>query len=1123
MAMAAASLPMSFVCSTRSSYTLKGKKRRRIVCNFGHFGEVVRKDMEFLKKGFSWASEALHLPKLSNTFEDLLWLRTFEDPHASPLSPQSWPQPFYPGLTGMDLFMADLKALEAYASYVHYLSKMWSKPLPESYDPQEVEDYFGCRPHVVTLRFIEVFASFAFAAIKMRTSRIFKLNKSGVDKNGNTSEYYFGKLLKEAMLNLGPTFIKVGQSLSTRPDIIGSEISKALSELHDQIPPFPRKVAMQIIEEELGSPVETIFNYISEEPVAAASFGQVYRGSTFDGYSVAVKVQRPNLRHVVVRDIYILRLGLGILQKVAKRKSDLRLYADELGKGLVGELDYTLEAANASEFQEAHSPFPFIFVPRVFRHLTRKRLLTMEWVVGENPNDLLLVSTRSSITDGSQYSGRQELEAKKRLLDMVNKGVEASLVQLLETGILHADPHPGNLRYTATGKIGFLDFGLICRMEKRHQFAMLASIVHIVNGDWAALVNDLTEMDVVRPGTSIRRVTMDLEDSLGEVEFKDGIPDIKFSRVLGKIWSIALKYHFRMPPYYTLVLRSLASLEGLAVAADQDFKTFESAYPYVVRKLLTDNSAPSRRLLHSVVFNKKKEFQWQKLALFLRVGATRNGLQRVTASKSDTPTEYTPNGRRGVLDLANLVLRLLPSKDGAVLRRLLMTVDGASLIRAMVSKEAIFFRQQVSRALADLLYQWMIEALGQGNAMSVYNSRKEVGSASGPSTPIYDYQSCLRDRRLKVIFYKLQLWPVIGFWFHGQRCIWLLCQLLLAVFSFVAYEVYRRASGTAQNLRRERERAGRREGEAEIEREGVSYSSGFTRLCKGLAVVLVSGHVVLHIFPSFINYLALIPARTIPFAWNLITAGYIEQHIIGVILSTLGLLFIGRLLEPIWGSREFLKFIFVVNFLTSVCVFVTAIALYYITTQENYLYTPLSGFHGVLSGFLVGIKQIFPDQELSIFPALKIKAKWMPSLLLFPSIAVSFFVAESASYLPTIIFGTYMSWIYLRYLQKKPETSLRGDPSDEFAFSTFFPELLRPVINPIASIFGQLLCGRSEVSSEAKGYALGSAPLPGSDPVEASRRRERGARALEERLAAEGLSAGASTEDLSRKDAAQNV
>lgn len=221
---------------------------------------------------------------------------------------------------------------------------------------------------------------------------------------------------------------------------------------------------------------------------------------------------------------------------------------------------------------------------------------------------------------------------------------------------------------------------------------------------------------------------------------------------------MALKYQFRMPPYYTLVLRSLASLEGLAVAADKNFKTFEAAYPYVVQKLLTDNSAATKRILHSVVLNRKKEFQWQRLALFLRVGATRKGLPKVIVSNNETSLDYVPNRE---YDVANLILRLLPSKDGAVLRRLLMTADGASLIQAMVSKEAKFFRQQLCGVIADILYQWMCEALGQDVRITQYSSQvrlvtgpdnRELRPSSRLSTPICDYKSILRDRRLKVIF-----------------------------------------------------------------------------------------------------------------------------------------------------------------------------------------------------------------------------------------------------------------------------------------------------------------------------------------------------------------------------------
>ncbi|KQK14902.1 rhomboid-like protein 19 [Brachypodium distachyon] len=300
---------------------------------------------------------------------------------------------------------------------------------------------------------------------------------------------------------------------------------------------------------------------------------------------------------------------------------------------------------------------------------------------------------------------------------------------------------------------------------------------------------------------------------------------------------------------------------------------------------------------------------------------------------------------------------------------------------------------------------------------------------------------------------------------------------------------------------------------------GVSFFRGYTKLCKGLAVVLLLVHLLVQLFPSAVNYLALIPARTIPFGWNLITAGYVEQTIPGVLISIVGLLLFGKLLEPLWGTKELLKFVFIVNFSTSVCVFITAIAFYYVTQQETYLYTPLSGFYGVLSGLLVGIKQLLPDQELNLF-VLKIKGKWIPSLTALISVFVSFFVKELVSYLPVILFGIYMSWIYLRYFQKRLETGLKGDPSEEFSFSSFFPEFLRPVLDPIASIFHRLLCGRTD-RADARGHALDTSSLPGSDSTEANRRRERGQRALEQRLA-EKLAAVKSTEGTSH-DASDKV
>ncbi|VAI51081.1 unnamed protein product [Triticum turgidum subsp. durum] len=681
------------------------------------------------------------------------------------------PNPHPPGLSCMELMMADVDALNL---YVNYFLAILSTPLPQHYDPDLLAQYFVSRPHILVFRTVQILFAFLVGAVKVQMFKKASLttdatHSTSVSNEGfDASQYMVGQLLKDTFLDLGPTFIKVGQSLSTRPDILGSEISEALAELHERVPPFPREDAMKIIEGEFERPVSQVFSYISDEPVASASFGQVYQGRTFDGALVAIKVQRPNLLPSVLRDIYILRLGLSFVRKVAKRRSNISLYADELGRGFVDELDYNIEADNATKFLDTHSNYSFVMVPKVLKQLTRKRVLTMEWVAGENPRELLSLAKGIS---GSiaELSEKQKLDAKARLLDLVNKGVEASLVQLLETGLLHADPHPGNLRYTPDGRVGFLDFGLLCEMEKKHSRAMLSSIVHIVNGDWASLVYDLIEMDVVPPRTNLRRVTMDLEDTLGEVTFEGGIPDIKFSRVLGKIWSIALKYHFRMPPYFTLVLRSIASLEGLAIAQDGTFKTFQAAYPYVVRKLLSDNSLDTRKVLHEVIFNRRKEFQWHKIAVFLKLASARGNFRQNTgalperkgldvsnlAEISDASSLDRATPERA-MHTANLCLRLLLSRDSIVIRRLIMTANHKSLARDLISKDAAIFRALLSRALADVVCQWMVKAAG------LKRSRDRMGddlgmslSKEAPISPVVSsLQEVVRDRRLKVIFSK---------------------------------------------------------------------------------------------------------------------------------------------------------------------------------------------------------------------------------------------------------------------------------------------------------------------------------------------------------------------------------
>lgn len=672
------------------------------------FQQIVKNDLQFLARSFKWAQEVA-LPSLAERAEKLVTLRLWEGDSVPPAFETPSPRASYPELSGLELLAADTRVIKGYINQTLAWLMAWRLSLESYYEPEMIADYFNRRPHVLFFRILQVSAVFGYVIIRIETEKVFTLSKRPADQSSDAVMHRRiegAKLIKEALVKLGPCFIKVGQSLSTRPDLVGADMAKIFAELQDSLPPFPTTQAIAIIEEELGRPLNEVFSYLSEEPVAAASFGQVYKGRTVDAQEVAVKVQRPNLLHSVALDIYILRMGLAALREIAKRRSDLKLYADELGQGLFGELDYTNEAANAAEFQEAHSNLTFLRVPNIVTSLSTRRVLTMEWIDGDRPAQLLLVA-RGISSDGNVYLREEQTKAKRRLFSLVNKGVEASLVQLLDTGVLHADPHPGNLLYTIDGQMVFLDFGLLCRMEKHHQLAMLASVAHIVNADWKNFVGDLAAMEVLGPDIDRKMIAMELEEALGDAIPTEGIPDIKFSKVLVKVLAIALKHHFKMPPYFILVLRSIASLEGLALAVDANFKVFAASYPFVLQRLLTDKSVHSRNVLLSLVLNDKKEFRWDRLASFATLArqhtmkrvALETGMevQNLTLSNYDTKN-ISP-------ELIPILVNLLLSKEGVILRRLVLEADTSSLAHALNSSKASVFRRRASTAMANVFYK----------------------------------------------------------------------------------------------------------------------------------------------------------------------------------------------------------------------------------------------------------------------------------------------------------------------------------------------------------------------------------------------------------------------------------
>jgi len=294
-----------------------------------------------------------------------------------------------------------------------------------------------------------------------------------------------------------------------------------------------------------------------------------------------------------------------------------------------------------------------------------------------------------------------------------------------------------------------------------------------------------------------------------------------------------------------------------------------------------------------------------------------------------------------------------------------------------------------------------------------------------------------------------------------------------------------------------------------------SFSLNFSRLSKAFAGVLSLGYIVQLVVPVAREYLTLVPGRTIPCVWNVFTAGLIETDVFRLLLSIVGVLVLAKVVEPVWGSKGFLLFAAVVNFWTGFCTFVLLYLLYTVDRTGDLLYTEICGFQGVFAGLLVGLKQIMPENDVTLVGYVKFRAKHLPAIFIALTVTGALVLGTVLKTVPFVLFGTYASWFYLRFFQSKPETSLQGDPSDEFRFATFFPGILHPVIDRVAGLCSQVFrVGLQQAPARAESgssYVLNGAPLPGSDNAEAARRRERGARALEERLGKKTTASGQST------------
>ncbi|MEO0807653.1 MAG: AarF/UbiB family protein, partial [Cyanobacteria bacterium J06643_4] len=243
------------------------------------------------------------------------------------------------------------------------------------YDPDEIAAYYRSRPLQILLRLIKIFW--------IASGYVFGLLWDKITGRQKVNEQKRAEGLRVMLTRLGPAYIKVGQALSTRPDLVSPAAMAEMVKLQDQLPAFSNEIAMRFIEEEIGQPPENVYAYLSESPIAAASLGQVYKGRLKTGEDVAVKVQRPGLADQITKDIYVIRLLADwATSNVKQIRSDLVSIVDEFGTRIFEEMDYTHEGANATRFAELYSYLPEILVPSIYTQYTGRRVLTMEWIEG---------------------------------------------------------------------------------------------------------------------------------------------------------------------------------------------------------------------------------------------------------------------------------------------------------------------------------------------------------------------------------------------------------------------------------------------------------------------------------------------------------------------------------------------------------------------------------------------------------------------------------------------------------------------------------------------------------------------------------------------------------------------
>ncbi len=393
-----------------------------------------------------------------------------------------------------------------------------------------------------------------------------------------------GSWLCQRLHSFGPTFIKIGQTLSTRADLLPLSAMLELARLQEEVNAFPSEIALQIIETELGGTVQELYKSFQKEPIAAASLSQAHRAVLADGRDVVVKVQRPRLGQIIAADLQILAAIADevMLYPSLCRHTDWPAVVEEFGRTIFEEIDYIREGRNADRFRHNFRNFDLVYIPRIIWRLTGRRVLTIEYI------------------DGTRVTDCQKLDNLHIDREEITKvGCNFYLRQLLEDGFFHADPHPGNIRIMDDGRVGIFDFGMVGRISPELKQHLVNAFLHVIERKYRLLVDDFIDLGFLPPTIDRDKLNEELAPILDK-RFSEGMSRLRFRQMLFDFSDICWRYPFRLPTEFTYIMRALLTLEGVALTINPKFNFVEATIPFAQRLMLKNNAIISQTLIKKV-------------------------------------------------------------------------------------------------------------------------------------------------------------------------------------------------------------------------------------------------------------------------------------------------------------------------------------------------------------------------------------------------------------------------------------------------------------------------------------------------------------------------------------------